>query len=195
MPHDLWNHFLRRRRRLQVFCGNGKPQAHSERRSQPIILKVLMLHNVLLTDYAWANLDIERAILRAAGADLTIAEKQDAASLANLAPDCDAKGPLVEHGDHSDKQRHDGDFPACFEAARGPELRKLVNGYGRAGFRLSRFATNCVAATDAAGRLYREQPAQLFFLSVYGGARLAPAGRDSGFELSAGADAAKTRDD
>ena len=49
-----------------------------------------MLHNVLLTDYAWADLDIERAVLRAAGADLTIAEKQDAASLANLAADCDA---------------------------------------------------------------------------------------------------------
>ena len=49
-----------------------------------------MLHNVLLTDYAWADLDIERAILRAAGADLTIAEKQDAASLSNLAADCDA---------------------------------------------------------------------------------------------------------
>jgi D-3-phosphoglycerate dehydrogenase / 2-oxoglutarate reductase len=68
----------------------GKPQAPPERRIQPFTPKPLMLHNVLLTDYAWADLDIERAVLRAAGADLTIAEKQDAALLANLAADCDA---------------------------------------------------------------------------------------------------------
>jgi D-3-phosphoglycerate dehydrogenase len=45
---------------------------------------------VLLTDYAWPDLDIERSILHEAKAELVVAEKTDAASLAKLAADCDA---------------------------------------------------------------------------------------------------------
>jgi len=45
---------------------------------------------VLLTDYAWPDLDIERSILREAGAELIVAEQKDAASLAKLAVDCEA---------------------------------------------------------------------------------------------------------
>src|SRR5262245_54504535 len=45
---------------------------------------------VLLTDYAWPDLDIERSILREAGAELLIAEQKDPASLAKLAADCEA---------------------------------------------------------------------------------------------------------
>jgi D-3-phosphoglycerate dehydrogenase len=45
---------------------------------------------VLLTDYAWPDLDIERSILREAGAELIVAEQKDAASLAQLAADCEA---------------------------------------------------------------------------------------------------------
>jgi D-3-phosphoglycerate dehydrogenase len=45
---------------------------------------------VLLTDYAWPDLDIERSILRKAGAELIVAEQKDAASLAKLAVDCAA---------------------------------------------------------------------------------------------------------
>jgi D-3-phosphoglycerate dehydrogenase len=41
--------------------------------------------SVLLTDYAWANLDIERETLDAAGIELVVAEKSDADSLAALA--------------------------------------------------------------------------------------------------------------
>lgn len=48
------------------------------------------MHRVLLTDYAWANLDIERRILHEAQAELVVAEQKDAASLAQLAADCDA---------------------------------------------------------------------------------------------------------
>ena len=45
---------------------------------------------VLLTDYAWADLDIERAILGEAGIELVVAKQQDAAALAALAEGCDA---------------------------------------------------------------------------------------------------------
>jgi D-3-phosphoglycerate dehydrogenase len=45
---------------------------------------------VLLTDYAWPDLEIERAILREAGADLVVAEKTDPASLARQTADCEA---------------------------------------------------------------------------------------------------------
>ncbi len=45
---------------------------------------------VLLTDYAWPDLDIERRILREAEAELIVAEKTDAAALAALARDADA---------------------------------------------------------------------------------------------------------
>lgn len=45
---------------------------------------------VLLTDYAWANLDIERRILAEIDAELIVAEKQDAESLAALARPVDA---------------------------------------------------------------------------------------------------------
>ncbi|HEY2146615.1 MAG TPA: NAD(P)-dependent oxidoreductase, partial [Pirellulales bacterium] len=46
--------------------------------------------NVLLTDYAWPDLDIERRILAAAGAELIVAERSEPASLAALAADADA---------------------------------------------------------------------------------------------------------
>ena len=45
---------------------------------------------VLLTDYAWPDLDIERQILSAAGIELVVAPAKDAATLAALARDVDA---------------------------------------------------------------------------------------------------------
>ena len=45
---------------------------------------------VLLTDYAWANLDIERRILSEIDAELIVADKQDVDSLQALAPPVDA---------------------------------------------------------------------------------------------------------
>ncbi len=47
-------------------------------------------HRVLLTDYAWPDLEIEKAILREANAELVVAEQKDPESLAKLAIDCDA---------------------------------------------------------------------------------------------------------
>lgn len=49
-----------------------------------------MMYRVLLTDYAWPDLNIERSILQKACAELIVAEGTDAASLARLAADCDA---------------------------------------------------------------------------------------------------------
>jgi D-3-phosphoglycerate dehydrogenase len=46
--------------------------------------------NVLLTDYAWADLDVERRVLVEADAELIVAEQQDAAALAQLAVDAHA---------------------------------------------------------------------------------------------------------
>jgi D-3-phosphoglycerate dehydrogenase / 2-oxoglutarate reductase len=48
------------------------------------------MHRVLLTDYAWPDLDIERSILKDAGAELVVGEKKDPESLAQLAAGCDA---------------------------------------------------------------------------------------------------------
>jgi D-3-phosphoglycerate dehydrogenase len=48
------------------------------------------MSRVLLTDYAWRDLDIERAILQEAGAELIVAQRQDAKSLADLAAGCEA---------------------------------------------------------------------------------------------------------
>jgi D-3-phosphoglycerate dehydrogenase / 2-oxoglutarate reductase len=45
---------------------------------------------VLLTDYAWPDLDIERRILAGADAELIVAEKADSESLARLAVEADA---------------------------------------------------------------------------------------------------------
>jgi D-3-phosphoglycerate dehydrogenase len=45
---------------------------------------------VLLTDYAWSNLDIERQTLAEIGAELLVATAQDPASLARLAVEADA---------------------------------------------------------------------------------------------------------
>jgi D-3-phosphoglycerate dehydrogenase / 2-oxoglutarate reductase len=45
---------------------------------------------VLLTDYAWPDLEIERRILVEADAELIVAERSDAKSLAKLATDADA---------------------------------------------------------------------------------------------------------
>jgi D-3-phosphoglycerate dehydrogenase len=45
---------------------------------------------VLLTDYAWQDLDIERKTLADIDAELVVAERQDAQSLAGLARDVDA---------------------------------------------------------------------------------------------------------
>ncbi|HTQ39829.1 MAG TPA: C-terminal binding protein [Pirellulales bacterium] len=45
---------------------------------------------VLLTDYAWPDLGIERGILRKAGAELIVAPQQDDQTLSRLAADCDA---------------------------------------------------------------------------------------------------------
>ncbi|HEY2882082.1 MAG TPA: C-terminal binding protein [Pirellulales bacterium] len=48
------------------------------------------MHKVLLTDYAWADLDIERTILQESNAELIVAEQKDPAALARLAVDCSA---------------------------------------------------------------------------------------------------------
>jgi D-3-phosphoglycerate dehydrogenase len=48
------------------------------------------MFRVLLTDYAWPDLDIERGILSDGGAGLVVAQQQDSESLARLAVDCDA---------------------------------------------------------------------------------------------------------
>jgi D-3-phosphoglycerate dehydrogenase / 2-oxoglutarate reductase len=48
------------------------------------------MHRVLLTDYAWPDLNIERALLAEANAELVVAEQKDAESLAKLAANCDA---------------------------------------------------------------------------------------------------------
>src|SRR5688572_28464364 len=48
------------------------------------------MFRVLLTDYAWPDLEIERAILREIDAELIVAERQDIASLSALAVDVDA---------------------------------------------------------------------------------------------------------
>jgi D-3-phosphoglycerate dehydrogenase len=49
-----------------------------------------MSFKVLLTDYAWPDLDIERRILAEAGAELIVAERTDPASLAAVAAEADA---------------------------------------------------------------------------------------------------------
>ena len=49
-----------------------------------------MPHRVLITDYAWPSLDIERRLLAAAGAELIVAESGDEAELVRLAPPADA---------------------------------------------------------------------------------------------------------
>ena len=49
-----------------------------------------MAKKILLTDYAWADLDIERRTLSAAGCELIVAPAKDAASLARAATDVDA---------------------------------------------------------------------------------------------------------
>jgi D-3-phosphoglycerate dehydrogenase len=48
------------------------------------------MSRVLLTDYAWPDLDIERRILAEVGAELVVAEQKDPESLAKLATTCDA---------------------------------------------------------------------------------------------------------
>ena len=45
---------------------------------------------VLITDYAWPSLDIEKRILGAAGAELIVAQSGDEAELVRLAPPVDA---------------------------------------------------------------------------------------------------------
>jgi len=55
-------------------------------------IHVMPKHRVLLTDYAWPTLDLERHTLAEADAELVVADKDktDAASLAELAKSCDA---------------------------------------------------------------------------------------------------------
>ncbi|MBI3462865.1 MAG: C-terminal binding protein [Planctomycetes bacterium] len=48
------------------------------------------MFRVLLTDYAWPDVEIERAILREIGAELIVAERQDASTLSAAAKDADA---------------------------------------------------------------------------------------------------------
>src|SRR5437868_2994312 len=49
-----------------------------------------MTFKVLITDYAWPSLDIERRLLGAAGAELMVAETGEEAELVRLAPAADA---------------------------------------------------------------------------------------------------------
>ena len=48
------------------------------------------MHKVLVTDYAWKSLDIERKILGAIGAELLVAESGEEQDLMQLAPEVDA---------------------------------------------------------------------------------------------------------
>jgi D-3-phosphoglycerate dehydrogenase / 2-oxoglutarate reductase len=48
------------------------------------------MKKVLVTDYAWPSLDIERQMLREAGAELIVAEQGDPTELISLAPAADA---------------------------------------------------------------------------------------------------------
>jgi D-3-phosphoglycerate dehydrogenase / 2-oxoglutarate reductase len=48
-----------------------------------------MTRRVLVTDYAWPTLDIERAVLASVGAELVVAERGDERELTELAPDVD----------------------------------------------------------------------------------------------------------
>ncbi len=52
--------------------------------------RIMPRFKVLLTDYAWPDLDIERAVLTAGDAELIVAPQGDAATLARLAVDVDA---------------------------------------------------------------------------------------------------------
>jgi D-3-phosphoglycerate dehydrogenase len=45
---------------------------------------------VLITDYAWPSLDIERSMLESAGIEMRVAERSDEAELAELVPEADA---------------------------------------------------------------------------------------------------------
>ncbi|MCR9118946.1 MAG: C-terminal binding protein, partial [bacterium] len=47
-------------------------------------------YRVLLTDYAWPELDLERSMLAEVDAELIVAESTDSDHLATLAVDCDA---------------------------------------------------------------------------------------------------------
>lgn len=49
-----------------------------------------MTYKVLITDYAWPSLEIERAILGTAGAEMSVAETGEEAELMRLAPTADA---------------------------------------------------------------------------------------------------------
>jgi D-3-phosphoglycerate dehydrogenase len=51
---------------------------------------ISVMLRVLLTDFAWPDVEIERAILREIGAKLIVADKQDAGTLSALARDADA---------------------------------------------------------------------------------------------------------
>lgn len=48
------------------------------------------MFKVLLTDYAWPDVEIEREVLAAAGAELVVAPRADSATLADLAVEADA---------------------------------------------------------------------------------------------------------
>ncbi|MEX2092652.1 MAG: C-terminal binding protein, partial [Pirellulales bacterium] len=47
-------------------------------------------YQVLLTDYAWPDLEVERAILADYDAELVVAPATDTATLVKLAPEADA---------------------------------------------------------------------------------------------------------
>lgn len=52
-------------------------------------------HRVLLTDYAWADLDVERSILSAAGAELVVAPRSTESELAALAAKYDVSAIMT----------------------------------------------------------------------------------------------------
>ena len=47
-----------------------------------------MTHKILVTDYQWPSLDIEREVLGAVGAELVVAPDGDESTLMELAPGC-----------------------------------------------------------------------------------------------------------
>ncbi len=58
--------------------------------SSPLPICLMPRYKVLLTDYAWADLDIERRTLAEVDAELVVAPRQDVDTLAALAADADA---------------------------------------------------------------------------------------------------------
>ena len=65
-------------------------QLHYVLASRLLRLSSSSMKKVLVTDYAWPTLDVEREMLAEIGAELLVVEPGGAAELVNLAPEADA---------------------------------------------------------------------------------------------------------